>query len=312
MQTVELNFPEYPFTPILGWSISRFEVFDKCKRQYFYQYYPKFVKEVPYYKILKLKELTSVPLEVGNAVHDCMEALLTRLQKSDSKIDEEKFFKFADDKLREYFAAKTFMETYYKLADSIDVNAASEKVKTCLNNFISSPCYNWIYMKAITSKTGWMIEPSGYGETRLDGMKAYCKMDFLFPVDDEVYILDWKTGGKDRAKHAAQLMGYAVAANSNFSIPWNRIFPKIVYLYPQYDEFEITFGEDELKNFFQTIRVQTEEMYSFCKNAEQNIPLDISEFAPSPSPGQCRNCRFQELCGQRAVSVGGSRGFDAV
>ena len=298
MQNIELKFPEYPFTPILGWSISRYELFDKCKRQYFYQYYSKYVRDVPMYKMTKLKEMTSVPLEVGNAVHDCMEALLTRLQKSESSINEEKFFKFADDKLREYFSKKTFIETYYRQAESLDISAASEKVRVCLNNFIGGPCYSWVYMKAITSRTGWMIEPPGYGETRINGVKAYCKMDFLFTVGDEIYILDWKTGAKDHAKHSAQLMGYAVAANSNFSVPWNRIFPKIVYLYPQYDEFEITFGQDELANFFETIRLQSGEMQALCRDAEQNVPLDISEFAPSPSPGLCRNCKFQELCGQ--------------
>jgi len=296
MQNVELEFPKYEFTSILGWSISRYELFDTCKRQYFYQYYPKFVKDIPQYKIAKLKGLTTLAMETGTAVHDCMEALLARLQKSDSSINEEKFFKFADDKLREYATNKTFIEIYYKQTESLNIDAASEKVKACLDNFINSPCYSWLYMKAMTNKTGWMIEPPGYGETRINGMKAYCKMDFLFPVGDEVYILDWKTGAKDQAKHAAQLMGYAVAANSNFSIPWNRIFPKIVYLYPQYDEFEISFGEAELKAFFETIRIQTEEMQSFCKNVDQNIPKDISEFPSSPQPGLCRHCKFQELC----------------
>ena len=296
MQTIQLEFPSYAFTPILGWSISRFEVFDKCRRQYFYQYYPKYVPNVPYYKMSKLKELTSAPLEIGNAVHDCMEALLRRLQQSDSKVDEERFFKFADGKLKEYFAKKTFIETYYGGAETLDAAAASEKVKACLDNFLNSPCCSWLYMKAITNRTGWMIEPPGYGETRLDGMKAYCKMDFLFPVEGEVYILDWKTGAKDPAKHGAQLMGYSVAASGNFSIPWNRIFPKIVYLYPRYDELEITFGEEDLQGFVQTIRDQTELMYSYCVDVEQNIPKDISEFAPSPSPAQCRNCKFQELC----------------
>jgi hypothetical protein len=152
-------------------------------------------------------------------------------------------------------------------------------------------------MKAMTNKTGWMIEPGGYGETRLDGMKAYCKMDFLFPVDDEVHILDWKTGAKDSAKHTAQLMGYAVAANSNFSIPWNKIYPKIVYLYPRYDELEIAFSESDLGGFFGTIREQVREMQRYCDDVDQNIPRDISEFAPSPGGGICRNCKFQELCG---------------
>ncbi len=294
---VELKYPEYPFTPILGWSISRHEVFDKCKRQYFYQYYSKHVKDVPQYKVSKLKGLTSVPLEIGNAVHDCMEALLNRLQKSDSRIDEEKFFQFADGKLKEYFATKTFIEIYYKQEDALDMDAAGEKVRACLSNFIDGPCYSWLCMKAMTNRTGWMIEPPGYGETRLGGMKAYCKMDFLFPVGDEVYILDWKTGAKDQAKHSAQLMGYAAAASSNFSIPWNMIFPKIVYLYPKYDELEIKFSESGLTGYFETIREQTEAMYALCSDVEQNVPLDISAFEKSPSPFLCKNCRFQELCG---------------
>ncbi|MDR2693390.1 MAG: PD-(D/E)XK nuclease family protein [Chitinispirillales bacterium] len=297
VNTIELKYPEYPFTPILGWSISRHEVFDKCRRQYFYQYYSKYITDVPQYKVSKLKGLTSVPLEIGNAVHDCMEALLNRLQKSDSRIDEEKFFQFAADKLKEYFSTKSFIEIYYKQEDALDIGAAGEKVRACLSNFIDGPCYSWLYMKAMTNRTGWMIEPAGYGETRLDGMKAYCKMDFLFPVGEDVYILDWKTGAKDQAKHAAQLMGYAAAANSNFSIPWNMIFPKIVYLYPRYDELEIKFSENDLAAYFQTIREQTEAMYALCDNVEQNIPRDMSEFAKSPSPHLCRNCRFQELCG---------------
>jgi hypothetical protein len=297
VKAIELKYPEYPFTPILGWSISRHEVFDKCRRQYFYQYYPKYVTAAPQYKVSKLKALTSAPIEIGNAVHDCMEALLNRLRKSDSGIDEGKFFKFADDKLTEYFSTKSFIELYYGQEEALDIDAARGKVRGCLSNFINGPCYGWLLMKAMTNRTGWMIEPAGYGETRPGGMKAYCKMDFLFPVGEEVYILDWKTGAKDQAKHAAQLMGYAAAANSNFSIPWNMIFPKIVYLYPQYDELEIAFRESDLLGYLQTIREQTEAMYAMCNDAERNVPRDISEFAKSPSRSMCRNCRFQELCG---------------
>ena len=99
-----LKYPSYEFTPVLGWSISRYEVFDKCKRQYFYTYYPKHVPGVPFYKMAALKDLTSVPLEIGNVVHDILEAFLRRLQKSDSNIDENRFLEFAREKTDEYFS----------------------------------------------------------------------------------------------------------------------------------------------------------------------------------------------------------------
>ena len=293
---MQLAYASYPFSPILGWSISRHEVFDKCKRQYFYSYYSKHVPGVPHYKIAQLRDLTSVPLEVGNVVHDVVEAFLKRLQKSDSDIDEQRFFLYARQKADEYFSKKTFMENYYHQQAAIDMEKVYAKIDTCLKNFIGSPCYSWIFMKTLRSKENWMIEPAGYGETRLDGQKAYCKMDFLMPVGDDIYILDWKTGKKDEAKHSAQLKGYAAAAANNFGIPWSRIFPKIVYLFPVYDELEFQLDHDGYDAFIATIQEQTREMYACCSNVEENIPLPIDTFPKTPSPVACRQCKFQELC----------------
>jgi CRISPR/Cas system-associated exonuclease Cas4 (RecB family) len=243
-----------------------------------------------------LKDLTSVPLEIGSIVHDVIETFLLRLQKSDSDIDERRFFSYARQTTVDYFSKKKFIETYYRQTPSLDTDKAHTKIEACLNNFIGSPSYSWIYMKAIMSKENWMIEPDGYGETRLDGMKAYCKMDFLMPVGDEVHIMDWKTGAKDEAKHSAQLKGYAAAAAHNFGMTWDRIFPKIVYLYPSYDEFELRLDRDGYAAFIETIRAQINEMHAFCGNPEENTPLPLSSFPLNPSPSLCRQCRFQELC----------------
>lgn len=293
---MQISYQSYSYTPILGWSISRYEVFDKCKRQYFYSYYSKYVKNIAHYKMAQLRELTSVPLEIGNVVHDILEAFLKRLQKSNTNIDENRFFDYARNLAEKYFLEKTFIETYYGYTSTIDKEKAVSKIECCLKNFIQSPCYNWIFMSALGDRSSWMIEPSGFGETRLSDLKAYCKMDFLLPVKDDIYILDWKTGSKDIAKHKSQLMGYAAATNKNFNIQWNRIFPKIVYLYPQYDELEIRYDSDELESFFETIRNQTDQMYAYCSDISKNIPLEINSFPMNPSPALCRQCRFKELC----------------
>jgi hypothetical protein len=290
-----LTYQTYPFTPLLGWSISRYETFDKCKRQYFYTYYGKHAREIPQYKIAQLKELTSAPLEIGNVVHDVIEAFLRRLQVNDSNIDESRFFQFAREKARQYFSGKTFIEHYYGALKVTPLDDACTKISRCLENFITSPCYNWIFMNALTNKTDWLIEPPGFGETRLCGIKAYCKMDFLFPVGDAVYILDWKTGAKDTCKHGNQLMGYAAAANNNFNFPVRLIFPKIVYLFPKFEENELTM-KDDLPLFFAKVKAQTEEMYAYCSDVEKNIPRPIDSFPLTPSAGICPYCNFQELC----------------
>jgi len=293
---MELRYETFPFTKVLGWSISRYELFDKCKRQYFYTYYSKFVPGVPHYKMVQLRDLTSVALETGNVVHDVIEAFLQRLQKSDSDIDEQRFFDFARAKAGEYLGRKTCIEIYYHQCESIDMEKVYAKINSCLKNFIGSPVYSWIFMKAITNKKDWMIEPPGYGETRLEGMKAYCKMDFLMPVGGEVHILDWKTGQKDPAKHGAQLKGYAAAAAANFGVPWSKIFPKIVYLHPAYDELELQLDHNGFDAFVAGIREQTATMHACCSNVKENIPLAMEAFPMKPSPGLCRYCKYQELC----------------
>ncbi len=293
---MQLQYKKFPFTPILGWSSSRYELFDKCKRQYFYQYYSKHVSDVPSYKMQMLKSFTSVPLEIGNVAHDVIEAFLKRLQKSDSDIDEERFHEYAKQLTHEYFSHKTFIEIYYSQIDTIDMENVNDKISKCLSNFISSPIFNWLFMKAINNRENWMIEPGGYGETRLNGLKAYCKMDFLFPVDGFVYILDWKTGKRDEYKHKNQLIGYAAATNNNFNIPWNVIFPKIVYLYPEFCELEITLKENDLKDFFKKVEDQTNEMQAFCTDKEKNIPVSIDKFPKTPSTMLCKYCNYQELC----------------
>ncbi|MBN1980154.1 MAG: PD-(D/E)XK nuclease family protein [Chitinivibrionales bacterium] len=293
---MELKYETYNFTPILGWSNSRYELFDKCKRGYFYTYYSKYVPDVAAYKIDILKNLTSVALEVGNIIHEVIEAFLYRLQKSDSAIDEKRFFSFARAKTEEFFAKKTFLETYYHTCEAIDQDAALKKIDTCLSNFLTSPIYTWIFMKAMTNKQNWMIEPKGYGETRLQGIKAYCKMDFLFPVDDSVYILDWKTGKKDAVKHKTQLIGYAAAAANNFNLTVQTISPKIIYLWPQYDEYEITLSSSLFDEFFEKVQLQTTAMLALCVDSQKNIPLPIDRFPMQPSAGTCKFCNYQELC----------------
>lgn len=290
-----IHYQTYPYTPILGWSLSRFEVFDKCKRQYFYTYYSKHVPDVPAYKLKQLRDLTSAPLEIGNIMHDLMEAFLHRLQKDDSAIDEERFRTFAHKKAAEYLSRKTFIETYYDKRP-IDPEYVRSRINKCIDNFLKSPCFSWIYMKAIIHKNDWMIEPEGFGETRLGTLKAYCKMDFLFPVGNEVHILDWKTGKRDEVKHKRQLAGYVAAACSNFGFSVENVYARIVYLYPAFDELETRLTHSELRSFLELVQQQTSHMHAYCKDIEHNLPKPIEEFAPSPSPSTCGMCNYRELC----------------
>lgn len=289
---------KFEFTPILGWSISRFDTFSACKRQYYYQYYGKYDRE-NVQKINLLKGLTSVPLEIGNVTHKIIEILLNRMQKTAEPIDGRKFSEYAKKATNEITASKIFTEVYYEQAKEIDAEKLIfPQVNQALENLLKSERLQWIFDKALASKDEWIVDPEGFGECRIDNQKAYCKVDFLFPVGDEIYILDWKTGKKDDAKHGKQLRGYVTWAYFHFNREFSRIKPTVAYLLPEYNERSIVVNEFEIEAFSDQIREETEEMYRFCESVEDNIPLAKTEFPMTENLAVCKFCSFREICGR--------------
>lgn len=299
---MDLHFPNYPFSKILGWSSSRYDLFNLCKRKYCYQYYSNFWGEQSE-KVNKLKGLTTIALEVGNLYHDMMEIFLDRLQKSDKPIDKEKLFAYIDKLCGEKLPKKLFFEDYYKTA-VIDFTEIGGKVKFCVENFLNSPILEWLNSIKMEDRKNWLVEAGSkmngtkyFGETRIDGIKAYCKMDFIFVLNDEIHIVDWKTGKKDESKHKKQLLAYAVAAKGlNKDISAEKIFPKAIFINGNYEEMSVKFTEEDLAGFVEVVRNETVQMQRFCADIENNIPLATDEFDKCGYDNICKFCEYKELC----------------
>ena len=285
----------YAYTPVLGWSFSRYETFSNCKRKYFYNYYGKHDTEFSIEKIEFLKGLTSIPFEIGTISHDVIEVVLKRLLKTTGPIDREKFELYLEKHILTKLD-KNFFETYYGGLEKIELDQLLDKTKRCLNNFLASNRFEWIRDIAIAEKDNWLIEPPGYGESRLDEMKLFCKVDFLTPLDGKIVILDWKTGKKNEEKHSKQLVGYASWALHNMDMEAPKIEPIMVYLFPEYDEITINVNEHDLMEYKEIMIMQTREMYGYCSDYEENQPLAKEEFPMIRDTKSCKYCNYKELC----------------
>jgi hypothetical protein len=247
--------------------------------------------------------MTTVPLEIGNIVHDVVKVLLERLQKNPVPVDASRFMEYAARKTGEYRQARTFAEVYYHNRADVTDEDLLPAVRRCLENLLSSDRYRWVVEKAAVNRSGWIIEPPGYGETRINGLKAYCKVDFLFPVDGMVHILDWKTGKPDPDKHRKQMVGYSSWASYHFGCSSEAILPKIAYLNPAYTEQELAVTTADLQQFVQAVAAETGEMYALLANVEKNIPKEKAAFPLIPTAGLCRYCNYRELCGRAAPAA---------
>ncbi len=299
----QFSIKRFPYTPVLGWSVSRYDKFKTCKRQYYYDYYGKHDTEFTRKEIYKLKDLTSVPLEIGSIVHDVIRVLLNRLKKTAKAIDRDRFFDYAKRTATNYCQKKKFAEVYYKETETVDAVDVYTSVEGCLKNFLDNERYRWIFTEAVPKIDRWIIEPPGYGEARINNLKVYCKVDFLFPVGDTIYILDWKTGKPHAEKHRNQLLGYAAWASYHFDHDPAMIVPIIAYLQPVYKETVTEFNEFDIEEFSLQIEEQTLEMQNFCEDVEENIPKEKSEFPKTKIKRICDYCNYRELCSKPEVAV---------
>jgi CRISPR/Cas system-associated exonuclease Cas4 (RecB family) len=192
---------------------------------------------------------------------------------------------------------------YYREVTAVHPDALFDMAEQSLKNFLQSDRYSWIIEKAVDNKTGWVIEPPGYGETRINGLKAYCKVDFLFPVDGDIYILDWKTGKKDEKKHTKQLLGYAAWASYHFEKKAADIIPLTVYLRPDYQEMTVDLTHFDPAEFMRRVESETRELYAFCRDIEKNLPKDKAEFPKTSSGIFCKYCNYRELCAESAPAA---------
>jgi hypothetical protein len=299
MSTFKARLRRFEYTEVLGWSFSRYSTFQQCKRKYYYDYYGKYDgANTP--RINHLKSLTTVPLEIGNISHKLIQRLLERLQKSSDPIDLERFYEYADRQTREICEQKEFEDVYYGKCDSIDFKLEIyEQVSKALENFLRSDRMQWLLADALENKHEWLIEfdeHNKYGECRIENQKAYCKVDFMFPVGDELHIIDWKTGKEDYLKHTTQLTGYAGWANFQFETDHSKIKPTVAYLLPEYKEKSVTINVYDLDEFASQIRTQTAVMYEYCAEPHLNIPHPKEMFKMTAAENFCKCCKYRELC----------------
>jgi hypothetical protein len=297
-----LPFPplkRYRFAPILGWSASRYDVFSLCKRKYYYAYYSKYDKEFSDSQIKFLKGLTTEALAVGTLVHDLIAEMVARLQKSRKPIDRDRLKAYVAKQVENYVQTQRFFEIHYKTLETIPQQAIEQAVCDMVFRFLDSPAWERLLALSDLELQSAIIEPEGYGETRVGGLKAYCKVDFLIPQGDKVLILDWKTGKKDPDKFRKQLLGYALFATENLGVSTQDIEAKVVFFKPEYEEVALHLEADEIANFIQVVARESQDMYAFTTDIENNLPKEKADFEMlREGHGLCAYCEYKELCGR--------------
>ncbi len=291
---------KYPFSWEPGWSFSRMNSLRSCLRMYWYDYYGKrFAPEHEKNIIMELSQLSRIPFELGNSVHNTIAEILKDLRIRGRPISLDEAKETAVNKFEILVQNKPLIEKRL----GIELNPEEREkihgqIKTSMTTFYGS---KWLTMMQDMPRDmwdNWHIDPEGYGEFRIEGKKAYAKPDLLFEYKDgRHYLVEWKTGKPHRDENMFQVQAYLFYAKDILGLDLEKTVGVVQYLtYPSEKPIEVEgrlVNPMEMKN---KIISEIKLIESKCADVSKNKPLPIGQFPKTEELGYCRMCKYREIC----------------
>lgn len=293
-----------------SWSKSRAETFASCPRQYFYQYYGAWggwdAKADPRARTLYvLKQLQSRQQWMGATVHNCLRWVLTTLRDKGTAPGEDAALRATGKRMQVDFqnsgeglywekpkeTCGLLEHEYDDLEVADDVwTALFEKALTAVTVFYRSDIFQTL--RALP-RENW-LDVEKLGSFDVDGIKVWVQLDCAFRAEDEIRIVDWKTGKTDAEATRLQLALYAWYASRHWAAEPGQVSP---------NEFNLGTGEwvghrftaDDFKPIHERIVTSASAMRALLDDAANNRASE-ENFALSESDKPCRKCPFRRVC----------------
>ena len=297
------------FQNTFSWSKSRDETFRECPRRYYFHYYgswggwntdaPPQIRET-----YILKNLKSRHIWVGENVHHYIEKMIKQYPETKDLKLEDFSHQMTDQMRREFKASR---EGHYRkfpkkvlglFEHEYDQEVSDERWKEmhetalrCLTQFANVVFPE--HVKPIDPQNWKIIEHLLTFE--MAGVPVYVKIDFCYKTDDEeVHILDWKSGRSEDVDSDVQLSCYGLFAKDYFNVPVEKIHMMVCNVNTGKNtssnliEAKIDFIKHYITNSIQRMQ-QTLTDVEKNKTREENFPFTENEQT-------CRYCNFRKIC----------------
>ena len=292
-----------------SWSKSRDETLRSCPRRYWYHYYGSWggwdwQADSRTREIYVLKQLHNRFTWIGVQVHRVLEELLLQLRKSISLPSNQVVAERLQNKLRQDYrdsrAAKYrlhpkrfkgLVEHEYQLpVDDDEWRSLATQAQTCIRNFYQLPLLN--QLKILDSSEWLELEELNFFQ--IEGCKIWVSLDACYRNDDQIILLDWKTGKFNEADYSLQMAIYALYAGEKWGIQPNQVFLKEIFL-SSGNTREYGGKALDLVGVQNYVKESIQQMKSLLIQPEQNLAQE-NDFAFTDDATQCAQCNFRKLC----------------
>jgi hypothetical protein len=295
-------------TNTFSWSRSRDYTFQECRRKYFYQYYgawggweagaPPEAR-----RLYVLKQLASRHQWTGRVVHEAVEMALKAIAQG-HELPQEPLIRdvvermrqdWRDSRARRYREspklAALFEHEYGVEVRPEEWQALRRHVVTCVRTFYRLPLLADIRR---TPLEYWMIEYSSKA-FEFEGTPMWIAPDFGFwRREDELVLVDWKTGGSNPESTAFQLGCYALYAREVLERPADQVGLLEVNL-REGAVTDLHWGEAQLTSVKERIRLSIRSMRAYLADPVANV-AELENFERTEELRICRHCNFKAVC----------------
>jgi len=291
-----------------SWSVSRDDIFRKCRRMYYYQYYGSwggwdFAADKRNRAIYILKQLQNRQMWAGSKVHECIENILNEIKIGIKKIDiGQKIENTLNLMRKEFLSSKNknyltdpktcalFEHEYGLEVSKEEWQSNADNVAECLKQFFNSDVYEEISQLL---ENQWIaLEPFPF--FYLEDFKIYAVLDFAFRRNDEIIIYDWKTGKEDTEKDKFQLACYGLFATKKWNIEAYNVNLVDFYL-SKGKQNEFIFADFEIDKIKNQIFNSIDEMKHILDDPQENIARE-DDFPFTENEQICKYCNFNKMC----------------
>lgn len=292
------------------WSYSRREVFEKCQRLYYYQYYgasARTAKTDPQKERLRfLKGITNRYMRAGDIMHWAISCSLKARAKKGSEWSRNFLVEFARKRFQEDLsfsrgykegtplpeelsAPSLLMELYYGLEDAEKrCGEVEEKMVRALQSFQTVA----EYVPFRAGVDGDQAKVESPVSVKHQGVSLRGKVDLAFSKTGRANVVDWKMGEGDGGADSLQLLFYAIWAMQTFSC-----LPDQVDLFKAHlgggTVSRFDFGPKAILRAEARISQDVERMRSVDEYGRDGL---VEAFTPCGQERVCAGCVFQGVC----------------
>jgi len=281
--------PDPFFFTINSWSFTKHRVWNRCQRQYYFEYIAPYIKSaviVNPEKIRWLRNFTSRFVVQGQVIHDIIDRQI-QYHCDNKPMDLDEALDAFSKKVSLYknVGGETFTEYYNgeKITDSF-FEAIDANGKTCLQTFFGKwPCY----------QNRECLRHEEFDHFSIGGTRVTVKVDFVGRLPDGTLVLtDWKTGrDDDEYETELQMAAYVLWAKEYYRKSVDEISTELVFLKT---------GAIKPYAFFEEQLHEVGEMIP-REFAAMNASYEYGDFPARPSQRECLSCRFAEVCSDSAI-----------